>query len=522
MLSGTLFQRALHHMPFLSACEKTPRDDWNALTSDFNSHLQPRGSERTERDQIHCFWSGAPLRNMSYLSLQSMVRQGHSVTLYTYDDFATIRAAIPSGVTVADAETIVPRSIYEHTVTHREIRWFSDTFRYAVLYERGGWWLDTDICLLKPLNFDSDHLFSSQWSGGEYGHFCVGDSMRAPRGSRHMAELYRHSLARLFNEERGEFGAVGPALLSEYIFADGNESLVKNILPPVVFNAIDWREASLFTSSLPEDFNLLSDARVVGVHFWNKMWGDLKLDYDSAPDGSIVGYLKNLILEPNWLTDLASKYFSDKGSVYNGQIAHHYTRVYHELFRNRSLEPLRLLEIGLCRGRNEGWTQDKVPSLEMWLRYFPNATIIGADIEDFSWFEHDRVVIHRVDQGDRAQLARLGAMERPFDIVIDDGSHASVHQHLTLGVLFPSLNEQGIFIIEDLDWQPPEIPADGVALMKDVLYNFGRNGSVVSTVMTAEEAQLIAAETSDVTLHDSFRELVLSGKFGGMGVLKRR
>jgi hypothetical protein len=61
----------------------------------------------------------------------------------------------------------------------------------------------------------------------------------------------------------------------------------------------------------------------------------------------------------------------------------------------------------------------------MWLDYFPNAEVIGVDIEDFSWFSHPRVRIHRVDQGNRSMLAVLGAKEQPLDIVIDDGSRAS-------------------------------------------------------------------------------------------------
>lgn len=208
-------------------------------------------------------------------------------------------------------------------------------------------------------------------------------------------------------------------------------------------------------------FDLLSDPRVTGVHLWGKMWAERGLRFDAVPEQSVAGYLKKLVLEPNWLTQLAAKYDSDKGAVYKGHLAHHYTRVYHELFRSKALEPIRILEIGLCRGRVEGWTQDQVPSLQMWLDYFPNAEVIGVDIEDFSWFSHSRVRIHRVDQGDRTMLAELASKENALDIIIDDGSHASVHQHLTLGVLFPSLKPGGLFVIEDLDWQPPEIPSNG-------------------------------------------------------------
>jgi hypothetical protein len=459
---------------------------------------------------------------MSRLSLQSMVRQGHPVKLYTYDNIAVMQARVPPGVMVVDAGNVVPGSIYQHAVVSSEIRYFSDIFRYAVLHEYGGWWLDTDIVLVKPLDFAAEHVFSSQWSGVEVGHVCVGDVMRAPRGSRHMANLYSLSLQRLFGEKRLEYGAVGPLLLSEYLLAPENEELQSSILPPTTFNAIDWREVDLFVSDGRAGFDLLSDPRVTGVHLWGKMWAENGLRFDVVPDQSVAGYLKKLVLEPNWLTQLAAEFNSDKGAMYKGEPAHHYTRAYHELFRSRALEPIRILEIGLCRGRAEGWVQDQVPSLQMWLEYFPNAEVIGADIEDFSWFSHPRVRIHRVDQGDRGMLEELGRKERPLDIIIDDGSHASVHQHLTLGVLFPCLKPGGLFVIEDLDWQPPEIPSNGAPLVKDALNAMKQTGSFTSNVMTDAEAKLISEEVDEILLNDSFRELTTRGKLGGLGALRRK
>jgi hypothetical protein len=351
---------------------------------------------------------------------------------------------------------------------------------------------------------------------------CAGDVMRAPKGSVHMANLYALSLQRLFSEKRVEYGAVGPLLLSEYLLVAGDEELQSSILPPTTFNAIDWSEVDLFAAEGRAGFDLLSDPRVAGVHLWGKMWAERGLRFDAVPEQSVAGYLKKLVLEPNWLTQLAAKYDSDKGAVSKGHLAHHYTRIYHELFRSKALEPIRILEIGLCRGQVEGWTQDQVPSLQMWLDYFPNAEVIGVDIEDFNWFSHPRVRIHRVDTGDRTMLADLASKENPLDIIIDDGSHASVHQHLTLGVLFPSLKPGGLFVIEGLDWQPPEIPSNGAPLVKDVLNAMKAGGLFTSNVLTEAEAKLISDEVDEILLNDSFRELMSRGKLGGLGVLRRK
>jgi hypothetical protein len=228
-----------------------------------------------------------------------MIRQGHPVKLYTYDDVATMQALVPPGVMVADAGSVVERSLYQHAVVHSEIRYFSDIFRYAVLHEFGGWWLDTDIVLVKPLNFASEHVFSTQWSGVEDGHVCAGGVMRAPKGSLHMANLHALSLRRLLSEKRVEYGAVGPLLLSEYLLVTGNDEVRSSILPPTAFNAIDSREVDLFTSESRDGFEILSDPRVTGVHLWGKMWGERGLRLGSVPDESVAGYLKKLVLEPN-------------------------------------------------------------------------------------------------------------------------------------------------------------------------------------------------------------------------------
>jgi hypothetical protein len=295
----SVIARAYQTLPFLAECRSAPRSGWNALTQQFNAHLQSRSTPDEARDPIHCFWSDALPSGMAHLALRSMIRQGHPVKLYTYDDVATMQALVPPGVMVADAGSVVPKSTYHHALVHSEIRYFSDIFRYAVLQEFGGWWLDVDIVLVKPLDFASEHVFSTQWSGVENGHVCVGGVMRAPKGSLHMANLYALSLQRLFSEKRVEYGAVGPLLLSEYLLLSNDGNLLSSILPPTAFNAIDGSEVDLLVSESRDGFEILSDPRVSGVHLWGKMWDERGLRLDSVPDESVAGYLKKLVLEPN-------------------------------------------------------------------------------------------------------------------------------------------------------------------------------------------------------------------------------
>ncbi len=157
------------------------------------------------------------------------------------------------------------------------------------------------------------------------------------------------------------------------------------------------------------------------------------------------------------LTVLANKYGSDKGTTVGN--AHHYTLFYETLLAPRRASIKRMLEIGLLRnGPEVGASADRetgdLPSVRMWMDYFPNAIIHGFDISDFSFFQDPRFVFTRGDAGDGGHLDRIVQSGEIFDFIIDDGSHASFHQQLTFMKMFPHLAPGGIYIIEDLDWQP--------------------------------------------------------------------
>ena len=163
------------------------------------------------------------------------------------------------------------------------------------------------------------------------------------------------------------------------------------------------------------------------------------------------------------LTDLADRYGSDKGST-----KHRYTELYHMLFHPYRQRKITFLEMGLLIGGPEhGIDKDRetsdCPSIRMWLEYFPKANIHGLDVSDFSWFKHDRFTFHRCDMDDRSEIARAITDVSPApDIVIDDASHASHHQQNAFLEIFPRLVSGGLYIIEDLRWQPDTYEKPGI------------------------------------------------------------
>ena len=134
----------------------------------------------------------------------------------------------------------------------------------------------------------------------------------------------------------------------------------------------------------------------------------------------------------NELYKIANKYSSSKSYM-------EYFETYYSFFLSFKYRKINILEIGVLDGE----------SLRIWRDFFPNANICGFDIEK------KNVNIPNVDIrfGDQTDVKFLGEIindYKKFDIIIDDGSHISKHIIRTFTYLFDYLNENGLYVIEDL------------------------------------------------------------------------
>lgn len=103
------------------------------------------------------------------------------------------------------------------------------------------------------------------------------------------------------------------------------------------------------------------------------------------------------------------------------------------------LKAERVLEIGVKGGG----------STAFWKQLFPSATVVGLDIDLRPRVGGDGVVYVQGDQSDAVQLSALADQHGPFDLVIDDGSHESPHQTVSLRTLLPYVRADGLYVIED-------------------------------------------------------------------------
>jgi hypothetical protein len=147
----------------------------------------------------------------------------------------------------------------------------------------------------------------------------------------------------------------------------------------------------------------------------------------------------------------------------------HYFEIYDRHFSRFRNRDIALLEIGAAGGG----------SLEIRRRYFgPKARIIGIDINPAcTRFETAGTKIFIGNQGERSFLEAVAADAGPFDIVIDDGSHAYDHQLQRTRTLFPHIREDGVYACEDLctsNWKEqfgggPRQPGTFVESLKEII-----------------------------------------------------
>lgn len=167
----------------------------------------------------------------------------------------------------------------------------------------------------------------------------------------------------------------------------------------------------------------------------------------------------------NELSLLCDLYGSDKGSIYGGGAyynwrAHTYTPIYEYFFSPIRLAVKQVFECGL--GTNNptlpssmGIMGQPGASLRVWRDYFPNAIIIGADIDEEVLFFEDRIHTGYINQLSSNEIKHFfenldGEYSNIFDIMIDDGLHTVEAAKCLFENAFNYLREKGLYIIEDI------------------------------------------------------------------------
>jgi hypothetical protein len=239
----------------------------------------------SDNTTIQGLWIGPRLSALERLSIASFLANGHAFHLYAYDPID----GVPEGARVLPAGAVLPRSrIFRYTEARYGRRpnirstvlgpkkgsygGFANLFRYKLLLETGGWWVDLDTVCLRPLDFAGEYGFSSEMDkGAEVADLAA---IKVPARSALAEYLFQESDNK--STEELYFGETGPHLLGRAIAQFGLQQYVQ---PSSAFCPIDCGE---WETVLHPGGDSRIGPEAFAVHLWNEMWRRNGRDKDAA------------------------------------------------------------------------------------------------------------------------------------------------------------------------------------------------------------------------------------------------
>ena len=143
---------------------------------------------------------------------------------------------------------------------------------------------------------------------------------------------------------------------------------------------------------------------------------------------------------------------SDKGKQW-----HNYTLLYDRMFRDRRHEIRNIFEVGIGTNftdvpSNMGAAGTPGASLRGWRSYFPNANVVGADVDKRILFSKPRISTFYVDQLQESSILNLWSKlsNISFDIIIDDGLHSFEANSMFMVKSLHKVANGGFYVLEDI------------------------------------------------------------------------
>lgn len=255
---------------------------------------------------FNSYWGGGDLFPYARLSINSYIKQGHKYLLWTHEDLKNV----PDGAIVKDANEIIPAQKFYERNDWRKCLSFSDWFRYKLMYERGGWWVDTDAVLMPDADIPKgDILF---WRGASYQ--VLNGVMKIPSGMKFLSELcdlyefpfehmhYEWIPKNIFTKDtlrlrKEDASSLRPKLSFNYGGPDyfGHAIQYYGLLKHAILYGVsdkpqavwpDWKSASLsFSKKLT--LQMLRRKNVWNLHLWGSCIRREKLWDNIHPDSAV-------------------------------------------------------------------------------------------------------------------------------------------------------------------------------------------------------------------------------------------
>ncbi|MFN3937658.1 MAG: hypothetical protein ACK4KW_08765 [Gemmobacter sp.] len=182
---------------------------------------------------VQTFWYGGPLSAWEMACLASFAPFGHDLHVYSYDR----TLVLPPGAMWRDAGEILPESevfFYRDGFGRGSVSAFANLFRYALLRDRGGWWVDTDVLCLGRLPASGEGAVVGMESPGRVNSAVIYAPPRHP-----LPTIAAREALALGKDVR--WGNAGPHLMTRLCLGEAAVDGV-SVLPATTFYPIHWRD----------------------------------------------------------------------------------------------------------------------------------------------------------------------------------------------------------------------------------------------------------------------------------------
>ena len=239
---------------------------------------------------VQSLWVGDRLSRMEEMSIKSFLKLGFTFHLYTYEKVKNV----PKGTIIKNGNQIMPKNeIFSLKTSYLP---FSDIWRYKMLYENGGYWVDLDMIALKMFDFKEPFIFSSERTIQEGAYKSKAKFnpniwvLKAPPKSEFYLEAYNKCLEynkKHKNEDKLKYMKLLRNLIKKYKY----EKYVKK---PEIFCNLDWwqsKEAFMPLKSYKKKYGVPAPSlksmfkKPYSIHFWrDRITKKYGLDLDEIYD----------------------------------------------------------------------------------------------------------------------------------------------------------------------------------------------------------------------------------------------
>jgi demethylmacrocin O-methyltransferase len=201
------------------------------------------------------------------------------------------------------------------------------------------------------------------------------------------------------------------------------------------------------------------------------------------------------------LDEIAIKNKTDKGTTSQFASTHGYAPIYEKYLSDLRNKQIRMLEVGVCMEFTEGGQ-----SVRMWYEYFEQAEIYTFDIVDMKHLESElphRVKFYKGDQSSREDLKNMYDQfgSKPFDFIVEDGSHIHEHQIISLGSLFPYVKPGGFYILEDVTEEGVPVCCIRNDETLKFIKKLQQDKTAISTFLTEQETNYLESSISKIEIY---------------------